>query len=365
MFHLKNLMFVMVAASMLACSNGSTQATTDQSATAEQVTGADTLMDGDDAEAIQALMQRSMEGIEVTKYHEYIDPNNGLVQARYPIPQSWHVNSTDNPIYIEGPNNLVVHKAETQNFMWSNDPMMQQTLQMGGQNLAQPMSNRQILAQFVRPNAESQGYRFQTSYELPEVAGFWQRIFHAMVNTGSQNQVEALGTEWLTSSGTKSLILMVRWQSVKDGLVYWNIQTSELETAPGDFEKARNAYCYSYANAQLNPQWMQYMNGQLRENIRSSNEFWANASRQSAAAHQQRMSAIAARGNAARSVGDTYSDILDISHQGYLTRSNINDAGHEATIRSINETTLIGNHETGERYSVPAGSNYYWVSGDG
>ena len=77
------------------------------------------------------------------------------------------------------------------------------------------------------------------------------------------------------------------------------------------------------------------------------------------------MNAIAAAGTTNKSIGDTYSDILDISHKGYLNRSNINDAGHSKTIRGINETTMIGNHETGEHYNVPMGSNYYWVSNDG
>lgn len=64
-------------------------------------------------------------------------------------------------------------------------------------------------------------------------------------------------------------------------------------------------------------------------------------------------------------MGDTYSDILDISHKGYLNRSNINDAGHARSVRAANGSTLIGNHETGEHYTVPTGSDYYWVSEEG
>lgn len=318
-----------------------------------------------DTGEIEQLMEKSMQGIEPTKYNEFIDPTNGLVQARYPIPVSWTVHSTESPVYIEGKNNLKVYKTELEQFAWSNDPMMQQTLQMNGQVLAQPMNTRQLLEQFVRPNAEAQGYTFLKSYDLPEVAGFYQRLFTAMPNTGTQRQAEALGTEWETASGSRSFVLLVRTRFVGQQAVQWNVQTTELETMPGYFTEAIHAYCYSLANAQLNPQWIQAMNGQLIGNIQETNKFWAQASAQSAAAHQQRMQAITARGNAALSAGKTYSDILDISHKGYLNRSNINDAGHAKTVRAINETTLIGNHETGEHYDVPSGSNYYWVSDDG
>jgi hypothetical protein len=77
------------------------------------------------------------------------------------------------------------------------------------------------------------------------------------------------------------------------------------------------------------------------------------------------MAAINARGAAAQSVGGTYSDILDISHQGYLSRDNINNADHGSGINAIHNTTVIGNHETGEHYNVDGNNNYYWVNDDG
>lgn len=243
--------------------------------------------------------------------------------------------------------------------------MMQQTMQMQGQILAPPMSSEQFLNQYIRPNAEADGYHFVKSYALPEASGLWQRLIYALPRTGSQSTVEALGAEWTTPSGTKSLIVLITYYTQYLQSVVWGVQTSELESNPSYFEEAKKAYIYSYANAQLNPQWVQHMGGQLVGNISRTKDFWAKASAQSAAAHQQRMSAIAARGASSQSTGSTYSDILDISHKGYLNRSNINSEGHDKTVRSINEVALIGNHETGEHYEVPTGANYYWVSQDG
>ncbi|MCF8238224.1 MAG: hypothetical protein K9I85_08725 [Saprospiraceae bacterium] len=353
-FRLISIAFI--ALTYFGCSDGNTQQTV-----ADQTSeGA-----GIASNSIEDLFKRSMEDVEPTKYHEFIDPNNGLVQARYPIPKSWKVHHPDDPIYIEGPGKLTVYKAVTENFAWSTNPMMQQTLQMNGQRIAQPMNTQQVLRQMVQPNAEAQGYTLLKTYPLPEVSGLWQRLINAMPNTGSVRRVEALGTEWTTGNGRKSLIVLVQHQVAQQQTVFWTVQTTEMEVDPSQFDQAKTAYFYSSANAQLNPQWIQYMNGKLVGDIQKSNQFWAQATAQSAAAHQQRMSAIAARGQTALSTGKTYSDILDISHQGYLNRSSINDAGHAKTVRSINETTLIGNHESGEHYDVPAGSNYYWVSGDG
>ena len=316
-------------------------------------------------ETIAMLQSESMKGIETTKYNEYVDPKNGLVQTRYPIPKSWNVNSVNSPIYIEGPQGLKVHKMESESYAWSNDPMVLETIQMSGHAIGQPISNQQLLNQVIKPNAQSQGYKFLKSYEVPEVSGLYQKLFNAMPNTGSQKKVEAMATEWENNQGSKSMILMVRYDIIKSQVVNWTIQTTEIEASDDYFAQAKNAYIYSLANAQINPQWIQVMNGQLMHNIQKSDEFWNRAAQQSAAAHAQRMQAIAAAGNTSRSIGDTYSDILDISHKGYLNRSNMNDVGHSKTIRGINETTLIGNHETREQYNVPSGSNYYWVSNQG
>lgn len=319
----------------------------------------------DDPPAVEALLQQSMQSVEPIKYYEYVDRNNGLVQARYPIPRSWKVNAEQDPVHMQGPADLKVYKTETQRLAWSTDPMMRQTIRMSGQTLQPPLSIREVLEQSVIPSARARGHRFLTSYPLDEVTGFWQRFLNAMPDTGSQRQVDALGAEFTNGSGARSLTVVVRSQFTSGQAVTWTLQTTVLESASDYFDEAKSAYLYALANAQINPQWIQRMNGQLLGDIRQEQQYWANAAAHSAAAHRQRMNAIAARGDAATAVGDTYSGILDISHRGYLDRSNIADAGHAQTVRAIGEAALIGNHETGEHYRVPAGSRFYWVSNDG
>ena len=93
------------------------------------------------------------------------------------------------------------------------------------------------------------------------------------------------------------------------------------------------AYLYAVANTENNPQWMAAQNQALAGSIRQTTRYWENASEMSRRAHEQRMASIRARGNAALQAGKTYSDVLDISHQGSLDRSSINSAGHSAQVR--------------------------------
>ncbi|THH37818.1 hypothetical protein [Neolewinella litorea] len=314
---------------------------------------------------VEQLLAASMRQVEPTKYNEVLDRKSGMVQARFPIPQSWRVNHPEAPIFAEGPDGLRIHRQESQQYAWSSDPMMQQTIRMQGTyQLMQPQTLQQILENYVRPNAANQGYSFVGEAPAPEVAGFWQRLYNAMPNTGSRRSVDARVTEWDTPNG-KSLILLVLTQTTNGQLLIWNLMSTEMESAANAYNRHRNAYLYSYANGQLNPAWIRHMNGELASQLRENDRQFAEESARSASAHRQRMQAIAARGTAASAAGQTYSDILDISHQGFLSRSNINDAGHARTIDAISGTALIGNHETGEHYSVPAGANYYWVSSQG
>jgi len=203
------------------------------------------------------------------------------------------------------------------------------------------------------------------SYPLPEVEGFWQRLGSGMVQTGSQRQWRALGADFTDGRGTSTLVIIVQGIFQDRQAIGWVLQTTSLEAPEEVFEEAKAAYLYAVGNTHINPQWQAMMNGRLQGQIRANQEFSREMMAQSRAAHQQRMAAIQAQGNAARSVGQTYSDILDINHAGYLKRDDIQSGGHDRLIDAIGERTLIGNHETGEHYKVDAGSQYYWVGNDG
>ncbi len=301
-----------------------------------------------------------------TKFQYVKDAKSGMIQYRMPLPADWLIHQEPNAQYfITGPNNVRVNKTESMTFAYSNDPYTQQTLQMAGQQIVPVYSLEQVVQQFIQPAAHAEGYSFIKSYPLPKVEAFWQRFSAGMPQTGSQRQYKTLGTEWKDSNGNQSFIIILQNIITKNQIVHWTLQTTELEAPQAYFEKATKAYLHGAANTEINPQWQQMMNGKLMGQIQQNEQFWAMKSAESAQAHQQRMAAINARGNASSSIAKTYSEISDISHAGYLKRSDINNAGHSKSVNMIGERTVIANHETNEHYNVQSGNKYYWVNNNG
>ncbi len=300
------------------------------------------------------------------RYHEIRDRDNGMVQAIAPIPADWRVDeSQQGPVFMSGPGGITVYRTQTDRFAWSPDPFMQQTIMQSGQQLSPVVPLEQILEQHVKPAFASQGGRLLRSYPIPEVEGFWMRFGEGMVQTGSRRQWRALGSDWEDGNGNMTFVTLVQAVFEQPSHLSWILQSTSMEAPAEAFDEAKRDYLYAVGNTRINPDWQRRMNGQLQGQIRENESFARTMMESSRAAHRERMAAIEAAGNTARSVGQTYSEILDISHAGYLKRDDINSAGHTRTINAIGERTLIGNHETGEHYNVQAGSKYYWVGSDG
>ncbi|WP_323786859.1 hypothetical protein [Psychroserpens sp.] len=303
------------------------------------------------------------------KNNAIYDHNNGLVICQIPLPKNWNFNSQKNAEFIiTAPNNIKVAKTETQNYAYANDAFSLQSLQqMQTQDLqiAPVESLSDILQNYIIPSAQSQGYDLIDHYELPDVLQFWIRFESGMLNTGSKRQYNVLGTDWKDGNGNMSFIVFIQSIIYKGNFVYWTLQSTELEAPAAYFKSAKDAYVFGLANTQLNMKWQHIKNNELLKSIRSNNAFWEHATRQSQNEHNQRMAAIQSRGNNTRSIGDTYSDILDINHSGYLKRNDMNNAGQSKTINMIGERSTISSMATGERYNVQAGSKHYWVNTNG
>lgn len=303
------------------------------------------------------------------EYNNIYDHSNGMVICQIPLPKNWNFNSKkDAEFTVTAANNIKVAKTESQNYAYANDSFSLQSLQkMQSQDLiispVESLSN--ILQNYVIPSAQSQGYTLINSYKLPNVSKFWNRFESGMLNTGSKRHYNLLGTDWKDNNGNMSFIVFRQSIIQKGNFVYWTLQSTELEAPSAHFEAAKEAYIFGLANTRLNMKWQQYKNNELLRNIRNNNAFWENATRQSRNAHNQRMAAIQARGNNSRTIGDTYSDILDINHSGYLKRNDMNNSGQSRTINMIGERSTISSMATGERYNVEAGSKHYWVNTNG
>lgn len=298
-----------------------------------------------------------------TRFQYYRDQKSGLIQYRTPLPADWLMHQEPHaPYFITGPQELKVSQPQMEEYVYSQDPFTLQSLQMTGKQISPVYSLEQILEQHLKPSAQSQGYTFIQAYPLPKVQAFWDKFAAGMLQTGTHRQYQVMGSEWKDAGGNHSLMVQVQSITQNGASILWSLNSTELEAPKDYFEKAKNAYLEGIAQTEINPQWQQYMNGKLMGQIQENNAFWAQKSAESAQAHQQRMAAIQARGQAARNIGDTYSEILDINHAGYLNRSSMVDAGQANTVDMIQGHALISHPSTDETYKVQDNSRYFWVN---
>ncbi len=290
------------------------------------------------------------------------DAKTGMVMMHAPMPQSWKLNpNSEAPIQITGPNNVQVNKTETQNFGYAQDALGQQTIQKLGMQLAplQPLS--QILQQHIAPSAKSQGYTLTRSYAMPGYEQVVRKAMSGMYNSGRQRNVSVMGTEWQGTNGKKSFILLVQSSQKDNSFTAWQLQTTELEAPASEFENAKKTYIYSIENIQINPQWQQAKNQELIANKEQNDAQNRQTMQQSQAAHQQRMANIAAAGNNARNIGKTYSEISDISHNGYMSRSATTSVGQSNAVNGVWERQNMTDN-SGNQYQVQGYDSNVWVN---
>ncbi len=277
------------------------------------------------------------------------DPKTGMVAATIPFPSNWRQVTNSREWTFKGPGNLKISGEFGQNFTYGSS-----TIGYGG-NSRPPMNLQQIIEEFFMPTAQQTNRTLLTTYELPQVARVTQNYRNQLWQYApSQKSTKAYALEWKDTAGMNYITVLNVIDDRSQLGSYWAFYGTFLQAPSQDFEAAKKAFIYGLENKQYNPQWIAVLNNKDINRANFSN-----------AAHQKRMAAIQARGNASRAISKTYSDISDISHAGYLKRNNINSAGHSKTINMISENTVIANHGTGEHYTVPSGSNYYWVNNNG
>ncbi|WP_133240799.1 hypothetical protein [Marixanthomonas spongiae] len=280
---------------------------------------------------------------------EIRDPKTGMVSATIPFPSDWQQIYNDREWTFKGSNDIKVSGEFGKHFMYGT-PYGQYS-----GNTRNPMELQQIIDEFFMPVAQQTNRSLLTTYEVPKVAqtthGFRTRLWQY---APSQQSTKAYAMEWQDTKGMKYITVLNVFNDQSQLGSNWGFYGKFLQAPSQDFQRAKKAFLYGLENMEYNPKYIAVHNQNEinRANIRNT-------------AHQQRMAAIKARGNASQSIAKTYSEISDISHAGFLKRSNINSNGHSKTINTIGERTVIGNHNTGEHYNVQAGSKYYWVNNNG
>lgn len=284
--------------------------------------------------------------------------SHGMVTAALPMPADWQVmrNASAGQPTIVGPNGISVIDFPGQNFLYTNDPQMQQTYYRSGQQLRAMPGVEQLVAQDIVPWAAGQGLKLVEVFEVPEVSSMdrWysDQLYKAMP---SQIDVVAIGTQWVHSNGNPYFLLIHLSVSNGGGLQTWYYYASGLQAEKEHFERAKAQLIFALANARYN-----------LDQIAAYNQREAQAAGQSWAAHNARMAQNQANFEAhQRDFVNRSNATNDAIMSGWRERNAASDKAHEQFVDVITERTNVVDPSTGTQYKVDSGANQYWMNNDG
>lgn len=291
-------------------------------------------------------------------YFEDTDKSLGMVASRIKLPKGWK-RSNAQGFAFEGPNNMRIGNLQnSKNFFYTEDYNMAASYQMAGvQNLA-PYSMDQIIQEFFMPYASQNGMRLVKTSILNKPAEKQKAFMESLFKSEpTRVQVDAVGVEWADNNNKKYYTVLRRVIYYRSNQLSWYFNNQHVESPAALFSQAKQIHLDGIMSEEFNLEYIHVRNKQA-----------AQKSRQMYQESQARLAAMrlnTTNSSYNKSVGDTYSEILDINHSGYLKNSNIQYGGHKKSVNMIAGQTVIGNHNTGEHFNVQSGSKYYWVNQDG
>ncbi|MEM6988090.1 MAG: hypothetical protein AAF499_16320 [Pseudomonadota bacterium] len=305
-------------------------------------------------------------------YEAITDPSTQIVKTRRPFRQSWLKPgqlTVEEDGSIRHRDGWVLRPVGQYQYAFSNAPdlayLIQQSAAHTGVQFAPVMRLEQWLNDWFVPQIQREGYVLHRSYPLPEVAHAYAQLDINPYLGQQPAQHAALGTEWTNEAGGRSFALLVHVVFQAYNQMNWGVLIRELRADEDTLDRAAADFIYSEANTEINPNWV-FLNAQKAGiRIRETDAKWQNIMAGSRQAHWQRMNAIQARGQASQQIAKANSDVLDISHSGYMNRSNLVSSGQQHSVRGIAGQTLIANPTSGETYQVGNTARYHWVDTTG
>jgi hypothetical protein len=282
--------------------------------------------------------------------------NKGNVLVEMPFPSGWETPAAvSGGPSITGPNGVKVTDFPFKSFTYVSDPQMQQIYYQSGQQLRPWPGLDEVVQQDIKQWGESRGLQFVSYKEYPEVAKVDQwysdQLYKAVP---TQTKTIAVGSDWKTSDGQPYFLLTHINIGNSDGMQNWYYFSAGLEAESAAFEKAKNQYLFSLANAHY-----------ALEPIMAYNENEAQKAGQSWAAFNKRMAQNQANFEATQRAHVNKSNAINESIMNNWRANNASsDKQQEQFINTINEQTKVSD-ASGNQYKVASHSNHYWMNNDG
>lgn len=271
-----------------------------------------------------------------------------------PIPNSWKKKEKNKEnILFESPEGVKVYGEFFKTYYYSNNPQQNYFSQQNGSEIYPVKPIERLINEDLKPLIEAQGLTFLGQFQLPQLAQSDQRFDNALFKaTPEQKKYQCIVTEWENKDGVKSLGILRYFTAVYTSLggMDWGYTLNTMEAPTAVYEQAKKDYINALINFQYNPNWIQ-----------ANNQYFAQQSQQSNVAHQQRMAAIKAQGQAIINNGNTNSSIIDSNHESWKRRTAMTDAGHAKAVDGIWDRSNMYD-QSGNQYQVEGSPENVWVN---
>ncbi len=307
-----------------------------------------------------------------TRVIDEIDPAKNMVALRMTIPADWQTPSTPTKVdglavkYQSSSGVKVLAGQVRMSFIGSGDPMFDQIARQAGHIVEEYQPLDQLGYRLLLPGAQRNGAKLIKQYKVPDLLRFHRQ--ESRDSPWYQVRFDTYGSDWDMGNGIHSANLAVQIlyiptprtlnETLNGRATAPNLIMFQTILAPAAiFEQARDAYIAAIANIEINAVWLAADERDHHARMARGEAAGRDAAQASLNAQNARFHASSA---ANQQIGKTYSDILDISHSGYMRRSGEQQAGHQSVVRGIHERAIISSENGGPQFSVQAGSKYYW-----
>lgn len=272
------------------------------------------------------------------KYFPIKDPQKNMLMALMPIPSDWKMSDKkkDN-IFLEGPNGVETFYTLGNEYPYSNNSYINDSFRQMGYDPKPPQSFEQVLEE-IKGLAKKGNVRLVNQYELPQLATADRNLDKLLFKAiPEQKEFRVVATEWTDDKGGSSLAIFHYHIAYTEMSMYWGYNIETMEAPEDYFPTARRDFINALINTQINPQWLNIRNQQVRQQAADHQ-----------AGHERRMAALRSQGDQIIANGK--------AHDAMTTRT------HQKFMDSLNDQVNVTNPSNGQSYKVDLGSNHYWIN---
>lgn len=306
-----------------------------------------------------AVTNRDAAEIEVSSRrivaHQMRDNKNELMGI-IPMPENWQFNSKPGKTFIIGPNGINVYNLPLKTFVYSSDPVYQQSYAQAGIKMRQYVDIETLVKQDFVPIAQKEGSNLIRIARAPEIAASDKSFSDMLFKVGPTNErYDAAITEWIDKSGEHYMIVVHQNAMIMDNFVSWSYHCHAMQAPNPVYESAKATVISALAGIRYNPRYVDAYN--QSESQKASASWAAHNSRMR---ENQRNFDTWQQNHAATSAA-----INDASMAAYNSRDAASDRNHNRFLNYIKDENTVTQSGTAQKYQVETGASQYWIDANG